>query len=75
MKEAGNGGNNNANNNDLKNSLQQSGNRVQQEYDRYFANLGPRFAQGDCKCLPPANRTAPSVHPSRQGTKLTPRTQ
>jgi hypothetical protein len=22
---------------------------VQQEYDRYFANLGPRFAQGDCE--------------------------
>lgn len=56
IKEEANGGNNannsNNSNNDLKNSLQQSGNRVQQEYDRYFANLGPRFAQGDRECRP-----------------------
>jgi hypothetical protein len=37
--------------NNLRNSLQQSGNVVQHEYDRYFANLGPKFAQGDCKSL------------------------
>jgi len=33
----------------FRNSLQRSGAMVQSEYDRYFANLGPRFAQGDCK--------------------------
>lgn len=73
MKEAGNGGNNgnNNNNNNLKNSLQQSGNQVQQEYDRYFANLGPRFAQGDCTYPLPAGRTCPLTPVHRQGTKLT----
>lgn len=34
-------------NNDFRDSLQQSGNMVKHEYDRCFANLGPRFAQGD----------------------------
>ncbi|KAH6846939.1 hypothetical protein B0I37DRAFT_284285, partial [Chaetomium sp. MPI-CAGE-AT-0009] len=33
--------------NEFRNSLQQSGNMVQQQYDRYFANLGPKFAEGD----------------------------
>ncbi|AEO55791.1 hypothetical protein MYCTH_2124742 [Thermothelomyces thermophilus ATCC 42464] len=31
----------------LRTTLQQSGKMVQNEYDRHFANLGPRFAQGD----------------------------
>ncbi|KAK4121034.1 hypothetical protein N657DRAFT_134009 [Parathielavia appendiculata] len=31
----------------FRNSLQQSSNAVQQEYERYFANLGSKFAQGD----------------------------
>ncbi|KAL2148454.1 hypothetical protein VTH82DRAFT_2374 [Thermothelomyces myriococcoides] len=31
----------------LRNTLQQSGKMVQNEYDRHFANLGTRFAQGD----------------------------
>jgi hypothetical protein len=35
--------------NEFRNSLQQSGNMVQQQYDRYFANLGPKFAEGDRK--------------------------
>ncbi|KAK4104335.1 hypothetical protein N658DRAFT_250769 [Parathielavia hyrcaniae] len=33
--------------NDVRNSLQHSSDAVQQEYERYFANLGSRFAQGD----------------------------
>lgn len=36
---------------DFRDSLQQSGNMVQREYDRYFANLGPKFAEGDCKSV------------------------
>ncbi|KAK4139239.1 uncharacterized protein C8A04DRAFT_33289 [Dichotomopilus funicola] len=32
---------------DFRDSLQQSGKMVQHEYDRCFANLGPKFAEGD----------------------------
>lgn len=38
--------------NEFRNSLQQNGKMVQNEYNRYFANLGPKFAEGDCKSLP-----------------------
>jgi hypothetical protein len=37
--------------NEFRNSLQQNGKMVQNEYNRYFENLGPKFAEGDCKCL------------------------
>lgn len=33
--------------NEFRNSLQQNGKMVQNEYNRYFANLGPKFAEGD----------------------------
>ncbi|KAK4149502.1 hypothetical protein C8A00DRAFT_37895 [Chaetomidium leptoderma] len=45
IADGGKGGNDG--NNDFRTSLQQSGNMVQHEYDRHFANLGPTFAQGD----------------------------
>lgn len=35
--------------NEFRNSLQQNGKMVQNEYNRYFANLGPKFAEGDCE--------------------------
>jgi hypothetical protein len=54
MKDGGKKGNdsdgNNNNNNNLRGSLEQSGNIVQREYERFYGNMGPRFAQGDCKC-------------------------
>jgi len=49
---AGDTGGANSGDNDFRNTLQQSGNMVQDEYDRYVSNLGPRFAQGDCKLQP-----------------------
>jgi hypothetical protein len=53
IKDAGGNGNHGNDRDEFRNSLQQSGNMVQHEYDRHFANLGPRFGQGDCK-YPPA---------------------
>ncbi|KAK4243541.1 hypothetical protein C7999DRAFT_44669 [Corynascus novoguineensis] len=44
---AGDAGRASSGDNDFRNTLQQSGNMVQHEYDRYVSNLGPRFAQGD----------------------------
>ena len=34
---------------DLRWSLEQGGPMVRQEYDRQYATMGPRFAEGDCK--------------------------
>lgn len=39
-------------NNNLRGVFEQSGSAVQREYDRYYENMGPRFAQGDCKLRP-----------------------
>lgn len=52
ITEAGENGNHGKDRDEFRNSLQQSGNMVQHEYDRHFANLGPRFGQGDCKYPP-----------------------
>jgi len=49
IKENGNGPGRGGGDEDFRNTLQRSGDMVQSEYDRYFANLGPRFARGDCK--------------------------
>lgn len=34
---------------DLRGSLEQGGPMVKQEYDRLYAAMGPRFAEGDCR--------------------------
>jgi len=34
---------------DLRGSLEQGGPMVKREYDRHYAAVGPRFAEGDCK--------------------------
>jgi predicted RNase H-like nuclease (RuvC/YqgF family) len=36
---------------ELKRSMQKSGPMIQQEYDRDYERLGPRFAQGDGKLV------------------------
>jgi hypothetical protein len=55
IKEAGGNDNHGNNRDEFRNSLERSGSMVQHEYDRYFANLGPKFGQGDCKCLADAS--------------------
>ena len=34
---------------DLRGSLEQGGPMVKREYDRQYAAMGPRFAEGDCQ--------------------------
>jgi hypothetical protein len=65
IKDAGGNGNHGNGRDEFRNSLQQSGNMVQHEYDRYFANLGPRFGQGDCKYPP----TPAASSPKRETTQ------
>jgi hypothetical protein len=42
---------------------------VQHEYDRHFANLGPRFGQGDCK-YPPAPAASSPERETTQALKV-----